>query len=64
MGLLIGSGQTQPQYPYSQWYGVKGNYSSTDPILTRVGSLDLHRTLPIQSKMKRFVENTDGSVEY
>ena len=64
MGLLIGSGQTQPQYPYSQWYGVKGNYSSTDPILTRVGSLDLHRTLPIQSKMKRFVENTDGSVKY
>lgn len=64
MGLLIGSGSTKPRYPYDQWYGVKGNYSSTDPILTRVGSLDLHRTLPIQSKMRRFVENTDGSVKY
>ena len=64
MALLIGSGSTKPRYPYDQWYGVKGNYSSTDPILTRVGSLDLHRTLPIQGKMRRFVENTDGSVKY
>ncbi len=64
MGLLIGSGQTQPQYPYDQWYGVKGNYSSSDKILTRVGNLDLHRTLPLQAKLRRFVENTDGSVKY
>lgn len=64
MGLLIGSGSTRPQYPYDQWYGVQGNYSSIDPILTRVGNLDLHKTLPIQNKMKRFVENEDGSVKY
>lgn len=64
MGLLIGSGSTQPQYPYSQWYGVQGNYSGSDKILTRVGNLDLHRTLPIQNKIRRFVENEDGSVKY
>ena len=64
MGLLLGSGSTTPQYPYTQWYGVQGDFSSSDTKLTRVGNLDLHRTLPIQKKLRRFVENTDGSVKY
>lgn len=64
MGLLIGSGSTTPQYPYSMWYGVQGDFSSSDTKLTRVGNLDLHRSLPIQKKLRRFVENTDGSVKY
>lgn len=64
MGLLLGSGNAKPQYPYDQWYGVKGDFTSKDYKLTRVGNLDLHRTLPIQAKLKRFVENADGSVKY
>lgn len=64
MGLLIGSGSTTPQYPYSMWYGVQGDFTSQDYQLTRVGNLDLHRSLPIQKKLRRFVENTDGSVKY
>ena len=64
MGLILGSGNTKPQFPYDQWYGVRGDFTSTDKILTRVGSLDLHRSLPIQSNVKRFVENTDGTVKY
>lgn len=64
MGLLLGSGNTKPQYPYDMWYGVQGDFTSKDRLLTRVGNLDLHRTLPIQSKLKRFVENPDGSVKY
>lgn len=64
MALILGTGSTKPTYPYDQWYGVQGDFSSTDAVLTRVGNLDLHRTLPIQSKMRRFVENTDGSVKY
>lgn len=64
MGLLLGSGTTKPQYPYDQWYGVQGDLTSRDKNLTRVGNLDLHRTLPIQAKLRRFVENTDGSVKY
>ena len=64
MGLLLGSGSTKPQYPYDMWYGVQGDFTSKDYVLTRVGNLDLHRTLPIQSRLKRFVENTDGSVKY
>lgn len=64
MGLILGSGSTKPQYPYDQWYGVQGDTTSSDYKLTRVGNLDLHRTLPIQNKLRRFVENEDGSVKY
>ena len=46
MGLLLGSGTTKPQYPYDQWYGVQGDFTSKDKNLVRVGNLDLHRTLP------------------
>lgn len=64
MGLLLGSGNSKPQYPYDMWYGVEGDFTSKDSRLKRVGNLDLHRTLPVQSKLKRFVENLDGSVKY
>ena len=64
MGLILGGGSTKPQYPYDMWYGVQGDFTSKDYVLKRVGNLDLHRTLPIQNKLKRFVENTDGSVKY
>ncbi len=46
------------------WYGIKGDKSSGDSALTRVGNLDLHRTLPVQSQIRRFIENPDGSVKY
>lgn len=64
MALILGSGITKPQYPYDMWYGVQGDFTSLDYKLARVGNLDLHRTLPIQSKLRRFVENADGSVKY
>lgn len=64
MGIILGSGITKPQYPYDQWYGVQGDFTSNDYRLKRVGNLDLHRTLPIQNKLRRFVENPDGSVKY
>lgn len=64
MGLILGSGGTTPQYPYNQWYGVQGDFTSQDYHLVRVGNLDLHRTLPIQNKLRRFVENEDGTVNY
>lgn len=64
MGLILGSGATKPQYPYDMWYGVQGDFTSKDYRLTRIGNMDLHRTLPIQKKLRRFVENTNGSVKY
>mgnify|MGYP001021137508 FL=1 len=64
MGLLFGSGSTKPTFPYDHWYGVQGDFLSSDYKLTRVGNLDLHRSLPIQNKIRRYVENLDGSVKY
>lgn len=64
MGLILGGGTTKPQYPYDMWYGVQGDFTSKDYKLIRVGNMDLHRTLPIQNKLRRFVENQDGSVKY
>ena len=43
---------------------MQGDFNSQDYKLKRVGNLDLHRTLPIHAKLKRFVENPDGSVKY
>lgn len=64
MGLILASGATKPQYPYDQWYGIQGDFLSADYQFERVGNLDLHRTLPVQKKLRRFVENPDGSVKY
>lgn len=65
MGLILGSGSTKPQFPYDQWYGVQGDFASPkDYKLTRIGNMSLHKTLPLQNRMRRFVENTDGSVKY
>lgn len=36
------------------WYGVSWSETSSNPDCTRIGNLDMHRTLPIQSMMKPF----------
>jgi len=60
----MATGSSKPQYPYDMWYGIQGDFTSLDYKLTRIGNLDLHRTLPIQKKIRRFVENADGTVKY
>ena len=47
-----------------QYYGVRINYASADPTLQRVGRDELHRTLPIQSRMRRCVMADNGLVKY
>lgn len=42
---------TQPE----DWYGVSWSETSSNPDCTRIGNMDMHRTLPIQSMMKPFV---------
>lgn len=37
------------------WYGVSWSETSSDPDCTRIGNMDMHRSLPIQSMMKPFV---------
>lgn len=36
------------------WYGVAWSETSSNPDCTRIGNMDMHRTLPIQSMMKPF----------
>ena len=45
-------------------YGVEWYYNNASPTLTRIGNLDLHRTLPVQSAMRRCVLDDAGKVVY
>ena len=45
-------------------YGVRHYYNNSSPALTRIGSSNLHVTLPVQSLMRRCVLADDGSVVY
>lgn len=45
-------------------YGVSWPSGSLNPYLTRIGNLDLHRYLPIQSKMRGCTLADDGTVNH
>lgn len=44
-------------------YGVEWDTASSSPDGVRVGNMQLHRELPIQSKMRRCLLDRDGGVE-
>ena len=45
------------------WYGVSWSETSSNPDCTRIGNMDMHRTLPIQSMMKPFdIANIEDTV--
>lgn len=46
--MNIGSGEVV------DWYGVQWSETSSNPDCTRIGNMEMHRTLPIQSMMKPF----------
>lgn len=46
------------------WYGVQWSETSSDPDCTRIGNMDMHRTLPIQSMMKGYIYFKDGNPLY
>ena len=46
------------------YYGVQIDENIASPVLFRIGNLQLHRTLPIQSKMRRCLLKDDGTVNY
>ena len=64
MGLLIGVGATQPTFPYDQYYGIEYDVTVSNPDCTRIGKMELHKTLPCQSTMRRCLLNDDGSENY
>lgn len=50
-------------YEYNNlWYGVERDMSSSDSFYTRIGNMDLHRSLPIHNKIKGCLLNNDGVV--
>lgn len=45
------------------WYGVSWSETSSNPDCTRIGNMDMHRTLPIQSMMKGYaLWNTESTL--
>lgn len=47
-----------------QVYGVSHKYEDASPVLTRIGNMDLHKTLPVQSLMRRCLLSDDGVAVY
>lgn len=56
--MNIGSGEVV------DWYGVQWSETSSNPDCTRIGNMEMHRTLPIQSMMKPFAFNTASDPLY
>lgn len=46
------------------WYGVSWSETSSNPDCTRIGNIDMHRSLPIQSMMKGYIYFKDGNPLY
>lgn len=46
------------------WYGVSWSETSSNPDCTRIGNMDMHRTLPIQSMMKGYLYFKNGNPLY
>ena len=62
--MNIGSGEVV------DWYGVQWSETSSNPDCTRIGNMEMHRTLPIQSMMRSCVITNSkstwgsGSIRY
>lgn len=64
MGLLIGVGGTKPQFPYDYYYGIEWDITVSNKKPTRIGKMELHQSLPLQSMMRRCTLKDDGTVNY
>lgn len=45
-----------------EWYGIEYDTVVSSPICTRIGNMNLHRSLPIQSRMRGCLLDDDGNV--
>ena len=46
------------------WYGIEWDENVANSACTRIGTNGLHRTLPIQNRMRRCLLKDDGTVNY
>lgn len=44
------------------WYGIEWDTTVSSPACTRIGNPDLHKSLPIQSRMKGCLLDDNGQV--
>lgn len=51
-------------YVQTYAYGVRHNTKASSPTLTRIGNMDLHKSLPVQSQMRRCILADTGEVAY
>lgn len=64
MGLLIGVGSTKPTFAFDYYYGIEWDATVSNPIPTRIGKDELHKSLPVQSLMRRCTLRDNGAVNY
>lgn len=64
MGLMIGVGNTKPTFAYDYYYGIEWDKTVSNPVPTRVGKTELHKSLPVQSLMRRCLLKDSGAVNY
>jgi hypothetical protein len=68
MGLIIGIGRNgtagRKVTEATHAYGYQVDTTSKSKYVTRVGNLDLHRTLPIQTRIRRYLESPSGQFLY
>lgn len=65
MGLIIGIGKRGGRVTEATHaYGYQVDTTSKTKYPTRIGNLDLHRDLPIQNRIRRYVESHDGQFLY
>lgn len=64
MGIIIGIGQTRPQTPYDHYYGIEWDVTVSNPKPKRIGKMEMHAYLPVQSLMRRCVLLDNGEVAY
>jgi hypothetical protein len=61
---VITSPDDDPSSHVYDWYGITYDESVANSAKTRIGNDTYHKTLPIQSLMRRCLLNEDGTVNY
>lgn len=59
--MIIGVSDTRPAFAYDYYYGIEWDATVSDPHPARVGKMELHKSLPLQSRMRRCVLKDDGT---
>ena len=48
----------------AEWYGIEWDVTVSNPLVTRIGNMTLHQSLPLQNQMRRCLLLDNGSVNY